>query len=510
MNIPGVRSSGPAPGRRAILWAAALFVGLVTLPAQAAAQDHRFSITGYLGSAGYSNLADGEDPGVMLDPSGFYGVQAEFWFGRFGARLHTGFADTQLEQAPDTGFAILAIDADFLARLRRPRPGQIFQPYGVLGFGVVRYNTGTDATTVAGYDYGRDPENRATMVLGIGADFGGGPAAVRLELMDIIGFSSPLAGSDGSDFGPVSHVVLTLGLSFRVGHIELPTAGPPQPTRLAPRPRPTRPVQPADTARADTARADTAAGDTLPAGPGGIIPVDTTRTDTTPSDQLPAGPGGIIPVDTTGGVVPADTGGGIIPADTVAAPADTTAPDTIRTPFRPPRRPPRDTAGPPTDTGPEDPVVVRPPVDTAGPPTRPPPVDTSTEPIPDTTPADSIPRGPVGPPDTADARVVETPADTTDTGRTRGRLFAVRIAWDPRDPVQATAAASLLAVLEEAGVPTRPSRAGPGDDAALSYRRAATLRDAAHARTLVTHVTAARTRRFAPRRAPRRSGLGRI
>ena len=479
MRTPTAGSSAPRPTWRPA--ALALLACLGTLAAPAGAQDHLFSVTGYLGSAAYGNLAAGEDPGVMLEPGGFYGAQAELWLGRFGARLHTGFASTSLVETPGPGFDIVAIDADFLARLRRPRPGQFFQPYGVLGFGVVRYTTGTDATTVAGYDYGRDPENRASMVLGIGADFGGGPAALRLELMDIIGFASPLQQTDGSSFGPVAHVVLTLGLSFRVGHIELaPETRRPEPTRVAPVTRPRPPTR--DTARTDTTRTDTAR-------------MDTVRSDSIAPDTIVIRGPLLPPPDTTVRPDTSAPGGGLRPQE----------PDTVRTPRRPDTvavRPPPDTIGPPTDTV-RGPVVTRPPVDTtAGPgelPTdtvdrpplppghdsvaRPPrpPVRPPVQPPPDS--------GPGGPPDTVDVPTDTTGADDPE-GPAPGRLFAVRVAWDPGDPVQETAFDALSAVLARAGVPVWAAEPGEDDDPTLEYRRVAALRDAAHARTLANHIEA--------------------
>ncbi|MFW5946954.1 MAG: hypothetical protein ACOCUW_00565 [Gemmatimonadota bacterium] len=190
-------------------------------PAVGAAQDYRVALTGYLGSAAYGSMTD-DDPAVTLAPGGFYGGNLELWFGRFGARVHAGLTSTELEESPDVGFDLQAADLDLVARLRRPRAGQFFQPYAVLGVGAIRYDLGTDAGVVAGFPYPENPATRAAMVLGLGTDLGSGPVAVRVELLDMIALSSPLSRSDGSDFGPVSHVVLSLGLSFRAGSLGLP------------------------------------------------------------------------------------------------------------------------------------------------------------------------------------------------------------------------------------------------------------------------------------------------
>ena len=522
---------------------AAVFLGLV-LSTPTAAQDHFVSVTGYVGSAGYSSLTDSTAPGVFLAPGGFNGVHGEVWFGRWGVRLHAGGARTAVDGSPGTEFGLLAADIDALYRFRWPRPGLFFQPYGVLGLGAIRYDLGPDTGRVGGYAYASDPTTRSTLVLGIGADFGSGPAALRLELTDIIGTESPLSRPDTGTFGAVSHVVLTLGLSVRAGEIALPPA-PERPRPPARRPPARRPViRPADTAASDTTSADTV--------PDRRTPVDTIDTRLPPPDTVRRPPPP-QPVDTT----TADTarppqGPPPRPPDTTkqtpVPPADTTRrqpfprTDTVRTPLPPPdttRRPlpPPDTAGkplpPPTDTA-------RPPVDTTrvdtprprpvGPPPsdtlreggrpgerpppdttrprpprpRPPPMDTTmtveTGPPSDTTetqPPDTAETGPPPPPDTTDT---ETPADTTATeeaeegeeteaqGGTRGRLFTVRVAWDPDDEDQAAAMAELLDALEEADVPVWPEE--PVDRRGSAHQRVAALRNAADARTLGNHIEA--------------------
>ena len=486
----------PAAATRAARMTLAIAAALtaLTLPAtagSAAAQDHRLSLTGYLGAASYSSLADSADPGVFLESGGFNGGMAELWFGRLGLRLHAGWAETPVDDEPGTRFGIVAGDADLVVRFRRPRPDLFFQPYGVIGLGAVRYDLDLDTSLVGGYAYESDPTVRGSLVLGLGADFLDGPVGGRLELMDIIGVSSPLSRTDTSHFGPVSHVVLTLGLTLRAGHIALPppTERPrPVPTRLT---RPDTTAPPRDTTRA---RPDTTAADTVrppirrPAPP----PIDTTVTvDTTPPP--PEGPRP-VPPDTTRRpppgqpIAPPGDTTRIEPPDTTGPPpVDTAGPPPIpmdstrpRPPVRPPIRPPE---APPTDT-----TVT---VDTAGPPpdTTQAPPDTTDAPPTDTTAA---------PP----ADTVETPVDTTDAGEGgRGRLFTVRVEWDPDDGVQAAAVDAVVAVLREAGVPVWPvepdsaetgqgrqGRGGGPEGAA--HRRAGAFRNAADARTLGNHIEA--------------------
>lgn len=328
--VHGRRPRGRSPALR-VLAVPAFVAALLLAPAlstPAGAQDHRVSVTGYLGRAFYGDLADSAAADVTLESGGFYGLQAEYWFGRLGLRLHGGLGSTNVDGEPGTSFDLVAGDADLVVRFRRPRSGLFFQPYGFLGFGAIRYDLGPDTALVAGFPYESDPAVKGTFVLGIGSDFVDGPIGFRLELMDIVGFSSPLSRTDTSHFGPVSHVILTLGLSIRTGRIELRA---PTPSRPPVRRQPLQPVQ--DTARRPPTDSPTAAPDT-----------------TTPPGPRPA------------------------------------PPDTIRVP----RPQPSDTAGPPVDTvipieiPPPPPDTARPPVappDTAGPPVVPP--DTTGEP-PDT------------------------------------------------------------------------------------------------------------------------------
>lgn len=418
---------------------------------RAQAQDHRVSFTGYLGGAGYSNLAGQLDPGVMLESSSFYGGMAELWFGRLGLRLHAGFGSPTVQDVPDTGFDIVTGDLYLVARFRRPRPGLFFQPYGVLGLGALRYDLGTDATDVAGFSYPDNPTTRGTLVLGIGTDLGSGPVAVRLEMMDIVGFSSPLSQGDGSFYDPVGHVVFTFGLSLRAGTIQLPP--PPEPTRppvtrVKPEPQPQPRPQPRDTVR---------------------TPRDTASA---PRDSIRYRPR----IPDTPETVP-DT----VPTDTVTESPDTTglspeAADTTPTTPAPP--PPDDPGGEPRDSAVSGPLVLI-PVDTT---VAPEPPDTTSAP---TDPADPPPDTTSIPTDTTDATDPGDAPDPGDRGN-QGQLFAVRVSWDPAYPADVTAVASLLAVLEAADVPVWPPESDP--DQAGEHRRVAALTNAAAARVLGNHI----------------------
>ena len=321
---------------------------LPALSAPAGAQDHRVSVTGYLGRAFYSDLADSAAADVTLESGGFYGVQAEYWFGRLGLRLHGGLGSTNVDGEPGTSFDLVAGDADLVVRFRRPRPGLFFQPYGFLGFGAIRYDLGPDTGLVAGFPYESDPTVKGTFVLGIGSDFVDGPIGFRLELMDIVGFSSPLSRTDTSHFGPVSHVILTLGLSVRTGRIEL---RPPTPSRPPVQPRSLQPER--DTVGRPPPDSAVAAPDTTTTPTPGPEPSDTIRG---PRPESP---------DTTG--APADT---VVPTEIPPPPDTTTDPPTE----------PADTAGPPV------------PPDTAtAPPVEPP--DTAVEPVDTAGTGDGEPRG---------------------------------------------------------------------------------------------------------------------
>lgn len=413
--------------RRTVFGALILLGTALGVPGRAEAQDHRLSLTGYLGGAGYSNLAGTLDPGLMLKSGGFYGGMAELWFGRLGLRLHAGAGSPSLESDPAMGFNIVAGDMDLVARFRRPRADLIFQPYGVLGLGALRYDLSPDASAVGGFAYDGDPAKRGTLVLGIGTDLGRGPVALRLEMMDIIGFSSPLSRTDGSHFEPVSHVIFTLGLSLRMGTIELapPPAKAPV-TRVQPT-EPRAPAPPRDTVAQPEPDTTGTTRDSLRYRP---------RLPDVPYPQ---------PVDTAG-------------QDTTTAPDTTsmtpTAPDTVG---KGPRRPP-------IDSGPR----VPPHPDTVAPPVE--PTDTAASPAP--------------PPDTA-----SSPPGDPDPGDTvRGRLFSVRVAWDPEDPAESRAARALMATLIAAGVPLWPPE--PDPEQPVEYQRAAALTNAADARILGNYIQA--------------------
>ncbi|MGK7312952.1 MAG: hypothetical protein ACN0LA_12010 [Candidatus Longimicrobiales bacterium M2_2A_002] len=319
--VHGRRPRNRHPALR-VLTVTAFVATLLLAPALStptAAQDHRVSVTGYLGRAFYGDLADSAAADVTLESGGFYGVQAEYWFGRLGLRLHGGLGSTNVDGEPGTSFDLVAGDADLVVRFRRPRPGLFFQPYGFLGFGAIRYDLGPDTARVAGFPYESDPAVKGTFVLGIGSDFVDGPIGFRLELMDIVGFSSPLSRTDTSHFGPVSHVVLTLGLSVRTGRIELraPTASRP--------PVPRQPLQPVQ----DTARRPQSP-DTTGAPVDTVVPIeipppppDTTGPPVEPPDTTSTPP--VEHPDTTP-VPPVE------PPDTVGEPADTadTGDDDVR------------------------------------------------------------------------------------------------------------------------------------------------------------------------------------
>lgn len=118
----------------------------------------------------------------------------------------------------------------------------------------------------------------------------------------------------------------------------------------------------------------------------------------------------------------------------------------------------------------------------------PPPTDTTSAPT-DTTGATTDTASAAADTTGAPTDTTGAPTDTTGTGggETQGRLFTVRIAWDPGDEEQTGAMDELVAVLEAAGVPVWPVEA-PGDDDELAHRRVAALRNAAAARTLGNHI----------------------
>lgn len=405
----------------------ALALGGLLVFAAAEAQDYRAGFTAYAGSAAYSDMATGSESPVLLAPGAFLGAQGELWFGRVGARLHGGFASPSLDGDPDTGFGLVAGDIDLVARLRRPRPGLFFQPYAVLGGGAVRYDLGSDSGRVAGRLYDSDPTTRASLVLGLGTDLGSGPVALRIELMDLIGLNSPLSRDDGSRYGPVQHVVLTFGLGVRGGRLGLP----PEPVTVAARPPQTGTPGTPPPPRAVPPR-------TTP-------PPQTTPPQTTPP-QTPPPPEPIAP----------------------QRPHEPSQPDDPRPPIQLPVPPKPVPPNPPPDT-----TLVLPQPD-------------STE----TDPADGA-----DPDDGSDAdEDSDTPDDDTDDDSddapggvdegdvVRGRLFAVRIAWDPTSAAEAERAARLTAALEEARVPVL--EIANDDDAPDARRRLAALRNAADARIL--------------------------
>lgn len=370
--------------RPAIVLEGLLLIGLVLGTDPAAAQDYRFGFNAYAGSAAYGDMAAGSGAPVLLADGGFTGAQAELWFGRFGARLHGGFASTALEDDGATGFGVIAGDIDLVARLRWPRPGLFFQPYAVVGGGAVRYDLGSDASSVGGQTYDGDPATRASLVLGIGTDLGSGPVAVRLELMDIIGLTSPLSRVDGSRYGPVQHVVLTFGLGVRAGQIDLPT-------RPIPVSGPSRPT----------------------------VPV-----------QRPRPPGTRPPPD----------------ASPPTRPIEPSEPDDPRPPLRvpEPQEPERRKPEPPQDTTPRLPP-----------------------------PSDPI-QGSGGESEPGEEEV-------------HGRLFALRVSWNPADAESAQEAERMAGVLEAAGLPVlRPEI--DGNDWTTLYRRVGALRNAADARRLGSYI----------------------
>ncbi len=488
------------------------------------------------------------DTELLLASSAFTGARAELWFGRFGVRLNGGLASPSLADDPATGFGLLTGDVDVTYRLRWPEPGLFFQPYAAGGLGVVRYDLDPDATTVAGEAYEADPATRTSLMLGVGADFGRGPLAVRLELMDIIGVASPLSQADGTGYGPVQHVVLTVGLSWRAGRIALPprpepTARPrppptrvPSPTRFPPQgPRGEEPEEPDTTTappRAEPEEPDTTGPQIRPPDQPGekpepvVTPVepppDTTARDTTPPmtpppptpTPTPREPPALPPEPTDTAEVPARPE---LPRvrRPLPPPPDSAPEDSVRIgppdepgegpPVAPPEEPPTDTTTPaptppPTDTTspPPDSTVTPPPSDTTSPPpdstvtpppsdtTSPPPDSTVTPPPSDTPPPDSA----VTPPPTdTTSPPPDTAAPPPDTGAVHGRLFAVQASWPTDDEAAAERAAALADSVRARGLPVVRSE-GRVRGRRVTLLRIGALRNAADANTLGAFVQA--------------------
>jgi len=459
----------------------------VTVPADA--QDHRFALTGFAGAASYSDMTLEADTELLLGSGAFAGLQAEAWLGRFGVRLNGGLASPSLADDPATGFSLLTGDVDVTYRLRWPEPGLFFQPYAAGGLGVVRYDLDPDGTTVAGEAYEADPTTRTSLMLGVGADFGRGPLAVRLELMDIIGVTSPFSQADGAEYGPVQHVVLTLGLSWRAGRIALaprpePTARPRPPTRV---PSPTR-FPPQGPRREKPEEPDTTTAPP-PAEPG---QPDTTGPQIRPPEEPGEKPEPVVtPVEPPPDTTARDTTPRMAPPPPTPTPTPREPPalppepkDTTEVPARPELPRVRRPLPPPPDSAPEDSVRIEPPDEPGeGPPVAPPlepPDSTVTPPPSDTTSP---------PPDSA---VTPPPSDTTpppDTGAVHGRLFAVQASWPTDDEAAAERATALADSVRDRGLPVVRSE-GRVRGRRVTLLRVGALRNAADANTLGAFVEA--------------------
>src|SRR5690606_15232869 len=75
-----------------------------------------------------------------------------------------------------------------------------------------------------------------------------------------------------------------------------------------------------------------------------------------------------------------------------------------------------------------------------------------------------------------------------DSSIVRGRLFTVRVAWDPSRPAEVQRAAALAAALADAGVPALPA-AGEQEPDRMTQRYGA-WRNAADANSFGEHVAA--------------------
>ncbi|HKJ93662.1 MAG TPA: SPOR domain-containing protein [Longimicrobiales bacterium] len=187
--------------------------------APAAAQTNKVGISLFGGSATYSNMATGSGSIVRMTDGWLGGMQLEVPFGRLGLRLNGTYTDRSIMNSTPVNLNVYTADLDLMLRLLKPKPGRMFAPYIALGGGGVLYNLGstTTTTTLGGETYGPDPVWRPTVMGALGFDIGPGPVALRLEMSDILDLHSPLQDAGGSAYGPVQHVAVSAGLSFRIG-----------------------------------------------------------------------------------------------------------------------------------------------------------------------------------------------------------------------------------------------------------------------------------------------------
>lgn len=511
------------PGRRTLQMALVMLL----MAASAAGQDHELAFTAFTGSATFTNMASGGANDVRMAPGALGGVQAELWLGRFGGRLNVGAAERGLVDDPGTSFRLTTGDLDLMVRLLEPQPRRFFSPYVAAGLGLAQYDLAIDAALVGGEAYSGDPRLLPTGMVGIGADLGGGVVGARFELYDIISLSSPLERPDGSRYGPVQHIVLTLGLSVRLGG----TAGA-QPGWLPwPTTTPTGPAQPPGQEEEEEEEEPTEPEPPAPQPPetpgplppepetpGPLVPEDTTRAPPPERPPTPQPRPPVLPPDTTPPPerppvpqprppAPPDTAPPPMRPDSTPVPgrpgvprpvrADTTLPP--QPPTLPPGPPlpgpppvqPGDTTTPPIDTTlppPEPPPTPRPirPPQIPRPPVQPPPTpgpipaprDTATTPPTDTTTAPPTDTTTTPPTDTTTA----PPPDTTG-GEVHGRLFTVRLAPFGENSPEAARAGALADTLRAHGVPVWPYTERVRGQL-VSGLRVGALRNAADANTL--------------------------
>lgn len=192
-------------------------LAVLFLATPAAGQTHKVAISLFGGGATYSNMASGSGAHISMEKGWLTGAQVEVPFGRLGLRLNGSYTDRPLVVDSPVDLNVFTMDLDVMLRVLPPARGRLFEPYVAVGAGAAMYKLGPSAANTGVQISGGGSVQRPTVMGALGTDIGSGPVAFRLELSDILDLHSPLLNASGSAYGPVHHMAVSAGVSFRIG-----------------------------------------------------------------------------------------------------------------------------------------------------------------------------------------------------------------------------------------------------------------------------------------------------
>ncbi len=210
--------------------AAVLLMGAATLAAgatRAAAQDYDADIGWGGGGVFFTNLADGPQA-LKLQAGWLANAHVEKWWGRrVAGRIGGAFTQRPLQLGSASAVGDIRTwmaDASLLLRLAPASDERTVSPFIGAGVGVVSYQVGTGPRVVigeAGAIYSGHDENQFAVLGSVGFDIlpdlrwgmnDSQQIGFRIEATDRVALQSPFQDLNGSAFGPVHQIGVSLSI----------------------------------------------------------------------------------------------------------------------------------------------------------------------------------------------------------------------------------------------------------------------------------------------------------